>query len=171
VSDSLEIRPASAGDIAEIAAIYRHWVTSGTSSFELEPPDEAEMLRRFQATTGSSFPYLAASLSGRLVGYAYAGAYRPRPAYRFTVEDSIYLAPDIRGRGVGSRLLAALIDRLRAAEYASVIAVVGDPATNAASVALHRRLGFLEFGRARGIGYKFERWLDVAYLQLDLRRG
>ncbi|WP_417519872.1 GNAT family N-acetyltransferase [Minwuia sp.] len=162
------IRDARPSDLTQITGIYGHWVRSGTSSFELEAPDLAEMTGRFEAIVSGGYPYLVLAQDERVLGYAYAGAYRPRPAYRFTAEDSIYMAPDSGGQGHGRRLLTELLARLRAQDFRSVIGVVGDPDTNRASVALHRAAGFTEFGRARQIGFKFDRWLDVAYLQLKL---
>lgn len=166
--DTPLIRAATEADIAAITAIYAHWVETGTMSFELEPPDEAEMLRRFRATVDSGYPYLAMEEGGDLVGYAYAGAYRPRPAYRFTAEDSIYLHKEAGGQGLGLILLNDLLDRLRADGYRSAIGIVSDPEVNAASIAVHKKAGFREFGRAEGIGFKFDRWIDVSYLQLML---
>ncbi|PJK31178.1 GNAT family N-acetyltransferase [Minwuia thermotolerans] len=172
-----ELTPPAAGDVrvrdtrdddmAAITAIYAHWVETGTASFELEAPSQAEMRRRFAGYRESGFPWLTAERQGEVIGYAYAGAYRPRPAYRFTAEDSIYLHPGATGHGAGRLLLGALLDRLRADGFRSVIAVIGDPGVNRASVALHGAAGFAPFGVARRIGFKFERWLDVAYMQLE----
>ncbi|WP_416900056.1 MAG: N-acetyltransferase family protein [Minwuia sp.] len=162
------VRSAGAGDIPAITDIYRHWVETSTSTFELEAPSDDEMQRRFEGYLEAGYPYLAATVGERVAGYAYAGAYRPRPAYRFTAENSIYVSPDAVGTGIGRLLLRALLDRLEADGYRSVIAVVGDPDANRASIALHQSAGFREFGRAKAIGFKFERWLDVAYLQLRL---
>ena len=162
---ALDIRPASADDIPAITAIYGHWVETGTSSFELQAPDAAEMLSRFTALKDKELPWLAATRDGALVGYAYAGLYRPRPAYRFTLEDSIYLAPDAVGTGIGRPLLSALIDTCRDLGSRNLIGIVGDPQTNQGSVALHRALGFEPIGTARQIGFKFDRWLDVMTLQ------
>lgn len=160
------VRDARPGDVPRITDIYAHWVQTGTMSFELEAPDEPEMLKRFNAILDGGYPYLALEQGGELLGYAYAGAYRPRPAYRFTAEDSIYLHRDAGGRGLGKVLLDALLGRLKADGYRSVIGIVSDPEVNASSVALHRKAGFREFGRAEGIGFKFDRWIDVSYLQL-----
>jgi phosphinothricin acetyltransferase len=162
---ALDIRPASADDIPAITAIYGHWVETGTSSFELQAPDATEMLSRFTALKEKGLPWLAATRDGALVGYAYAGLYRPRPAYRFTLEDSIYLAPEAVGTGIGRPLLTALIDTCRDLGSRNLIGIVGDPDTNRGSVALHRALGFEPIGTARQIGFKFDRWLDVMTLQ------
>lgn len=162
---ALEIRPATADDISAITAIYGHWVETGTSSFELQAPDAAEMLSRFTALQEKDLPWLAATRDGTLVGYAYAGLYRPRPAYRFTLEDSIYLAPDAVGTGIGRPLLTALMDTCRTLGSRNLIGIVGDPQTNQGSVALHCALGFEPIGTARQIGFKFDRWLDVMTLQ------
>ena len=162
---ALDIRPATIDDIPAITAIYGHWVEVGTSSFELQAPDEAELRSRFAALMEKGLPWLAAMRDGALVGYAYAGLYRPRPAYRFTLEDSIYLAPDAVGTGIGRTLLTALIGTCRDLGCRNLIGIVGDPDTNTGSVALHRALGFEPIGTARQIGFKFDRWLDVLTMQ------
>lgn len=161
------VRPAGDADVPAITAIYGHWVETGTASFELQAPAADEMRGRMAGYRDAGYPYLVAEAGGEIVGYAYAGAYRPRPAYRFTAEDSIYLHPDATGRGAGRRLLDALLAELRADGFRSVIAIVGDPEVNRASIGLHRAAGFRHFGTASRIGYKFDRWLDVAYLQLE----
>lgn len=161
----MDIRPATAEDIPAITAIYGHWVEVGTSSFELQAPDEAEMLSRFTALKQKDLPWLAATRGGALVGYAYAGLYRPRPAYRFTLEDSIYVAPDAVGTGIGRPLLTTLIETCRGLGCRNLIGIVGDPQTNQGSVALHRALGFEPIGTARQIGFKFDCWLDVLTMQ------
>lgn len=160
------VRDATESDVGRLTGIYAHWVNTGTMSFELDAPDEAEMLVRFRAVKSAGYPYLVMEEGGVIVGYAYAGAYRPRPAYRFTAENSIYLAEDAGGRGLGTILLATLLERLKSDGYRSVIGVISDPVANAASVAVHKKAGFREFGRAEGIGFKFDRWIDVSYLQL-----
>lgn len=166
MTQRITIRDALESDVQQITEIYAHWVETGTMSFELTAPDADEMLGRFRAVLDAGYPYLAMESDGVLVGYAYAGAYRPRPAYRFTAEDSIYLHRDAAGPGWGKLLLDALLERLKAEGYRSVIGIVSDPEINAASVAVHRKAGFREFGRAEGIGFKFDRWIDVSYLQL-----
>ena len=137
MSDVL-IRPATDADLPAITAIYDHAVRTGTATFELIPPDLAEMTRRFGALRDGGFPYLAAELDGAVVGYAYAGPYRPRPAYRFTVENSIYLAPASHRRGIGIQLLQRLIAECEARDYRQMIAVIGDSA-NAGSIGVHTR--------------------------------
>jgi phosphinothricin acetyltransferase len=166
----IALRTAQEGDFRAVTAIYALHVRTGTASFELEPPDEAEMMRRWREVTGQGWPYLVAVASGRVVGYAYAGAYRPRPAYRFTVEDSVYVENDARGRGIGRGLLGALMDAAEAAGARQMIAVIGDSA-NAASVMLHAGLGFRQVGLLQSVGRKFERWLDVVMMQRDLGPG
>ncbi|HEX5958684.1 MAG TPA: GNAT family N-acetyltransferase, partial [Hyphomicrobiaceae bacterium] len=141
-----------------------------TASFEIEPPDEAEMLRRFEAVTAAGHPYFVAELGGRVAGYAYASAYRARPAYRFTVEDSVYIAPEAQGKGVGRVLLKALIDASTARGYRLIVAVIGD-SRNQASITLHRSLGFTFCGTIHSVGYKFGRWLDSVIMELPLGEG
>ena len=164
------VRPATPADIPAIAAIYGASVLHGTASFELEPPGEAEMLRRFQAITEAGYPYVVAEIDGRLAGYAYANAYRPRPAYRFTVEDSVYIAPDAQGKGIGRVLLASLIDTCTAQGFRLMVAVIGDSAQHA-SIRLHRRAGFTFCGTIHSVGYKFGRWLDSVVMELPLGEG
>jgi phosphinothricin acetyltransferase len=164
------LRAAIAADMAAVAAIYRPAVLTGTASFELEPPDEAEMRRRFEAIVGEGYPYFVAELDGRVVGYAYASAYRTRPGYRFTVEDSIYITPEAQGKGVGRMLLEALIDTSTAKGYRLMVAIVGD-SRNFASIALHRSAGFTFCGTIHSVGYKFGRWLDSVIMELPLGEG
>jgi L-amino acid N-acyltransferase YncA len=167
---AVEIRPASEADLPAITAIYEHAVLHGTATFELIPPDLAEMRRRFDALVTGGFPYLAASLDGRVVGYAYAGAYRPRPAYRFTVENSIYLDPSVHRRGIGLKLMQPLIAESAARGYRQMIAVIGDSA-NAGSIGVHTRCGFQMIGTHANVGLKFGRWLDIVMMQLALGEG
>ncbi len=164
------LRPATAADVAAITGIYRGAVLHGTASFEIEPPDEAEMASRFRSITAGGYPYLVAELDGAVVGYAYASAYRARPGYRFTVEDSIYLAPDAQGKGIGSGLLTELIKASTANGYRLMVAVIGD-SRNFASIALHRRSGFRFCGTMHSIGYKFGHWLDSVIMELPLGEG
>jgi phosphinothricin acetyltransferase len=164
------LRAATRADVAAIAAIYRPAVLHGTASFELEPPDEAEMLRRFTAVTAAGYPYFVATLDERVVGYAYASAYRTRPAYRFTVENSVYIAPDAQGKGVGGALLKALVAASTAKGYRLMVAVIGD-SRNFASIALHRSAGFKFCGTIHSVGYKFGRWLDSVIMELPLGEG
>ena len=157
------LRPAAAADIAAITAIYRPAVLTGTASFELVPPDEAEMLRRFEAVKQGGYPYFVAEIDGHIVGYAYANAYRTRPAYRFTVENSVYVAREWRGLGVGRRLLTALLEAAIALGHHSVVArITGD---NVVSRRLHESLGFRLVGIEEEIAMKFGRWVDVAVYQ------
>jgi len=165
-----EIRPATEADLPSITDIYGHAVRHGTATFELIPPDLAEMTRRFQVLMEGGFPYLVAALDGTVVGYAYAGAYRPRPAYRFTVENSIYLEPAIHRRGIGLKLLRRLIDECETCGYRQMIAVIGDSA-NAGSIGLHTVCGFQMIGTHPNVGLKFGRWLDTVMMQLTLGEG
>ena len=167
---SLEIRPAIAADLPFITEIYDRAVRFGTATFELIPPDLAEMTRRFNALKDGGFPYLVAALEGRVVGYAYAGAYRPRPAYRFTVENSVYLQPANHRRGIGLQLLQRLIVESEARGYRQMIAVIGDSA-NAGSIGVHTKCGFQMIGTHPNVGLKFGRWLDTVMMQLALGDG
>jgi L-amino acid N-acyltransferase YncA len=167
---SPEIRSAAEADLPFITEIYKHAVLHGTATFELVPPDLAEMMRRFRALVDGGFPYLAATLDGAVVGYAYAGAYRPRPAYRFTVENSIYLDPAIHRRGIGMTLMRRLIEECEARGYRQMIAVIGDSA-NAGSIGLHQACGFQMIGTHPNVGVKFGRWLDTVMMQLALGEG
>jgi L-amino acid N-acyltransferase YncA len=164
------IRPATDEDIAAITMIYRPAVLHGTASFELEPPDEAEMRRRSETITAAGYPYLVAEVSGRVVGYGYANAYRARPAYRYSVEDSIYVAPDWYRRGVGRALLAALIETCTERGLRQMIAVIGD-SDQRASIGLHRVLGFTFGGTLNAVGFKHGRWLDAVLMQRPLGDG
>ncbi|WP_424628955.1 N-acetyltransferase family protein [Bradyrhizobium sp. SYSU BS000235] len=164
------IRSAAPADIPAITRIYDHEVRTGTATFELTPPDVAEMTRRFTSLQEAGFPYLVATLEGHVVGYAYAGPYRPRPAYRFTVENSVYLAPASHRRGIGTALMIELIAQSEARGYRQMIAVIGDSA-NAASVALHTRTGFQMIGTHPDVGFKFGRWLDTVMMQRALGAG
>lgn len=166
------IRPAVATDIPAIAAIYAHAVLHGTASWELAPPNEAEMLRRFESVLAGGYPYLAAERGGLLLGYAYAGAYRPRPAYRATVENSIYIAPEAQGSGVGSALLTALMEDCAARGFRQMIAVIGDgTGGSVGSRRLHERAGFRLIGVAEKVGFKHGRWLDQMLMQKELCEG
>jgi phosphinothricin acetyltransferase len=165
-----EIRPATEADLPFVTAIYEHAVLHGTATFELVAPDLAEMTRRFRALMEGGYPYFVAALDGRVVGYAYAGAYRPRPAYRFTVENSIYLDPAIHRRGVGLQLMQRLIAECEARGYRQMIAVIGDSA-NAGSLGVHTKTGFQMIGTHPNVGLKFGRWLDIVMMQLALGEG
>ena len=164
------IRPAGLGDMEAVTAIYAHAVLYGSASFEVDPPSCAEMQARYQAIVEKGFPYLVAEQNTQLIGYAYANAYRPRPAYRFTVEDSIYVHPDHQGKGVGRALLAPLIDAATALGMRQMIGVIGD-SQSAGSIALHRSMGFEPVGVARAVGFKHGRWLDQVLMQKSLGAG
>lgn len=167
----VHIRPATEADIPAIAAIYGEAVRTGTASFELDPPDAAEMLRRFTALTASGHPYLAAvDSAGTVLGYSYAGAFRPRIAYRYTVENSIYVASTAQNRGVGRALMEALIADCTTRGFRQMVAVIGDSA-NAGSIALHRACGFHDVGNLRCTGLKFGGWLDTVLMQRPLGEG
>ncbi len=164
------IRPAALTDVPAVARIYAHAVETGTASFELTPPDQTEMARRMSDLLDNDFPYLVAEVDNAVVGYAYAGPYRARPAYRFTLEDSVYLAPDAQGRGIGTALLPALVEESAARGFRQMIAVIGD-SEQAASIALHARCGFYYVGTFPHVGFKFGRWLDTVLMQRALGPG
>ncbi len=167
---SLSIRPATPADIPAITAIYAHAVRHGTASFEIEPPDEPEMARRQKALLDGGFPYLVAEEGDLIAGYAYAGLYRTRPAYRWSVEDSIYVDPKAQRRGAGRMLLNRLIGESEQRGFRQMIAVIGDSAQTA-SIELHRAAGFRLIGAIQNVGYKFDRWLDTILMQRDLGPG
>jgi L-amino acid N-acyltransferase YncA len=167
---AVSIRAATTADIAAIARIYAHSVRTGTASFELEPPTESEMARRMQALLDGGYPYIAAEIDGALAGYAYAGSYRPRPAYRYSVEDSIYIDPAAQRRGVGRALLLRLIEECERRGFRQMIAVIGDSA-QVPSIELHRAAGFRMIGTFENCGYKFGRWLDSVFMQRTLGPG
>jgi phosphinothricin acetyltransferase len=164
----LHIRDASEADLAAITALYGREVEDGTATFETTPPTPEEMAARFAAVQRHGLPWLTAEMEGRFAGYAYASPFRPRPAYRYGVEGSIYVEAAARGHGVGRALLEALIERTRARGLRHVIGAISDSDTSAASIGLHRALGFREVGVYRQVGWKFDRWLDVTLMQLDL---
>jgi len=163
----VHIRTAAPGDIAAIARIYADAVKHGTATFEVEAPDEAEMARRMRALVTSNYPYLVAERSGVIAGYAYAGPYHLRPAYRWTVEDSIYLDPPFHGQGIGRLLMRHLLADAEARGFRQMIALVGD-STNTASIALHAAAGFQMIGTLQSVGFKHGRWLDVVLMQRPL---
>lgn len=165
-----EIRPTTEADLPAITAIYQQAVREGTATFELEPPDLAEMTRRYRALIDGGYPYFVAILDGGVAGYAYAGAYRPRPAYRFTVENSIYLDPSFHRRGLGLLLLERLVSECEARGFRQMIAVIGDSA-NAGSIGVHTKGGFRMIGTHPSVGLKFGRWLDTVMMQRDLGEG
>jgi L-amino acid N-acyltransferase YncA len=167
---SVIIRAAVASDMDAIALIYSHHVNHGTGTFETEPPDREEIARRWGEVAARSLPWLVAEDSGEVVGYAYAAPYRARPAYRHTVEDSVYVRVDRIGTGRGKQLLPALITATRACGMHQMIAVIGDSA-NRASINLHRRFGFQDAGVLKDVGFKFGRWLDTVFLQRSLLKN
>ena len=166
----LLIRPSVAGDLDAVTAIYAWHVDHGTGTFEVEAPDRAEMERRQADVAARGLPWLVLERAGRIAGYAYANQFRPRPAYRFCLEDSVYLAPDAAGLGLGRLLLAELLARCEAAGARQMLAVIGDSA-NAGSIGVHRSLGFGHVGTIQAAGRKFDRWLDVVIMQKSLGLG
>ena len=164
------VRPAAAQDVPAIHAIYAHHVLHGLASFEEEPPPVEEIRRRFEEVTRQGLPYLAAEENGEVLGYGYCTLYRSRSAYRYTLEDSVYVKDGQQGKGIGKAVLAELIERCRALNYRQIIAVIGDSA-NAASIAVHASLGFVRAGNLRSTGYKFGRWVDSVLMQLPLGEG
>ena len=166
----MQVRSATLADLPAIQAIYAHHVRQGLASFEEEPPAVEEIQRRFAEVTGAGFPYLAAEFGGRVAGYGYCSLYRTRSAYRFALEDSVYVRADALGKGVGRRLLAELIVRCEALGYRQLVAVIGDSA-NAASIGLHASLGFLRVGTLRSVGFKRGRWVDSVFMQRPLGPG
>ena len=164
------IRPSTAADLPAITAIYAWNVAHGAGTFELDPPDEAEMARRRDDVLSKGLPWLVTERGGRVLGYAYANHFRPRRAYRFCLEDSVYLANEAKGQGLGRLLLAELLSRCEAAGARQMLAVIGDSA-NAASVGVHRALGFEPVGVMKTAGWKFDRWLDVVVMQKSLGPG
>lgn len=167
---TLILRPSTASDLAAITAIYADHVLHGTGTFELEAPDEDEMARRRDDVLGRGLPWLVAERGGQVLGYAYANHFRARRAYRFCLEDSVYLAEAARGRGIGRLLLAELLARCEAAGARQMLAVIGDSA-NAGSIGVHRTLGFELVGVMKSSGWKFDRWVDVVIMQKALGLG
>lgn len=164
------IRPSTDADVPAIAAIYTHHVLHGTGTFEIEPPSAQDMAARRADVLAKNLPYLVAEEDGRVLGFAYCNWFKPRPAYRFSAEDSIYLAPDAAGRGLGRQLLTALAREAEARGVRKLIAVIGDSA-NAGSIGVHRALGFDHVGVIRSCGWKFERWLDIVLMEKALGAG
>lgn len=166
----LSLRPATPKDIPAITAIYRQSVLCGTASYEILAPDEADMAGRMDAITAQSYPYIVAEdEKGNLLGYAYAGPFRTRPAYRWLVEDSIYLAPEAQGKGVGKALLKTLIEQCTALGFRQMIAVIGG--ASPASIGVHTSLGFTHAGGITGSGFKMGQWLDTVFMQRTLGEG
>jgi phosphinothricin acetyltransferase len=168
--DAMQLRAATTDDVAAMQAIYAHHVRNGLGTFETEPPHYNEMRQRFASVVDAGFPYLVAVDGGEVLGYAYANYFRTRPAYRHTVEDSIYVRADFAGRGVGTALLKSLIERCTALGWRQMLAVIGDSG-NAASIGVHRRCGFALVGTMLSIGRKFDRWVDVVVMQRALGDG
>jgi L-amino acid N-acyltransferase YncA len=164
------IRAARQSDVPIITRIYAHAVLNGTASFEVEPPDETEMARRLNALLDKGYPYLVAQAADKVVGYAYVAPYRTRPAYHWSVEDSVYIAADAHRRGVGRALLARLIEESEQRGFRQMIAVIGD-SKQIPSIELHRTLGFREIGALDSVGFKFGRWLDTVLMQRPLGEG
>jgi phosphinothricin acetyltransferase len=164
------IRPSRDSDVPAITAIYTHHVLAGTGTFEIEPPTAAEMAQRRADVLSKGLPYLVAENEGRVLGFAYCNWFKPRPAYRFSAEDSIYLAGDALGQGMGRALLAELALQAERAGLRKLIAVIGDSA-NAGSIGVHRSVGFESVGVLKSCGWKFERWLDVVLMEKSLGLG
>ncbi|MCB0063621.1 MAG: N-acetyltransferase [Caldilineaceae bacterium] len=167
---ALHIRPVTLGDVPAIHHIYSESVRTWTASWELVPPDAAEMARRIQAILEQHYPYYVGILDDTLVGYTYASSYRARPGYRFTVENSIYVTPAYQRRGIARQLLQTLIDTCSTLGYRQMVAVIGD-SENHASIALHRQLGFTQVALLPNLGFKFGRWLDSVMMQRALGDG
>ena len=161
------IRPSTDRDIPAITAIYQHHVLHGTGTFEIDPPTESDMAGRRADVLAKGLPWLVAEQDGRVLGYAYANWFKPRPAYRFSAEDSIYIADDARGLGLGRQLLSELAAQAEAAGVRKLLAVIGDSA-NAGSIGVHQSLGFTHVGVLRACGWKFGRWLDVVMMEKAL---
>ena len=164
------IRPSTDADLPAIAAIYAHHVLHGTGTFETTPPTEAEMAARRADVLGKGLPWLVVEQDGQVLGYAYCQWFKPRPAYRFSAEDSIYLHPDAAGRGLGRKLLQALAAQAEAAGIRKLIAVIGDSG-NAGSIGVHRALGFDQVGTIASCGWKFGRWLDIVLMEKAIGDG
>jgi len=167
---TLHIRPSTTADLPAITAIYAWNVRRGTGTFEIEVPEQAEMSRRRDDVLAKGLPWLVAEREGALLGYAYANHFRPRRAYRFCLEDSVYLADAAKGQGVGTLLLAELMARCEALGARQMLAVIGDSA-NLGSIGVHKKLGFEHIGVLRAAGWKFDRWLDVVMMQKALGEG
>jgi phosphinothricin acetyltransferase len=166
----VQVRPALPDDLPAIQAIYSHHVLTGLASFEEAPPPAAELGRRYDEVIAKKLPYLVADFGGTVAGFGYCAPYRARSAYRYALEDSVYVRPDAQGRGVGSALLAELIRRCEALGYRQLIAVIGDSG-HTASIGLHASQGFLRVGTLRSVGFKFGRWVDSVLMQRPLGSG
>lgn len=170
MTEPLKIREATLADMPAVQALYAHYVLNELATFELVPPSLEEMCARRQAILDTGLPYLVAELNGGIVGYAYAATYRPRPAYRYTVEDSVYLSPGHTGQGIGAALLAEVIRRCERGPWRQMVAVITQGGTNG-SADMHRKLGFVEVGRMPDVGYKFNRWVGTLVMQRALGEG
>ena len=168
--NTLLIRDATLTDMFAVQALYAHYVLNELATFELVPPSLDEMCSRRQAILDSGLPYLVAVLNGEIVGYAYAASYRPRPAYRYTVEDSVYLSPRQTGKGIGTALLTEVIRRCELGPWRQMVAVIAQTGLTG-SAALHSKLGFVEVGNMPDVGYKFNRWLGTLIMQRELGEG
>lgn len=166
----MQLRSATSEDLPQVSLIYAHHVLHGLASFELEPPSLDEMLGRHEKILAGGYPYLVACDGATVLGYAYASQYRPRPAYRYTVEDSIYIGPGLAGRGIGKALLTRLIAECEARGFRQMLAVIGDSA-NLASISLHRACGFELKCTLDAFGFKFGRWVDSVLMQRPLGQG
>lgn len=164
------VRPSTEADAEALAAIYGHHVLHGFGTFEETPPPPLEMARRRSAIVSQGLPHLVAEDAGRVLGFAYAGPFRPRAAYRYTVEDSVYVAPDVIGRGVGRAVLSEVLAACEALGLRQVVAVIGDSG-NAGSIGLHRALGFQHTGLGKSVGFKHGRWVDIVWMQKALNGG
>ena len=167
MNSEIQIRKAKDSDVVAITEIYAHHVLHGTGSFEIDPPDAREMARRMADVVSRGLPYLVAESGNNIIGYAYATPYRTRVAYRFTLEDSVYIHHQYAGRGIGAALLEELIRCCKEWGCRQLIAVIGD-SENKASVRVHEKLGFQHSGVLRGVGFKFDRWIDTVFMQLPL---
>ena len=164
------IRPSRDADVPAITAIYAHHVLHGTGTFETTPPTEGEMAARRADVLAKGLPYIVMEDAGQVVGYAYCQWFKPRPAYRFSAEDSIYMHPEVAGKGLGRQLLTELVRQAEAAGVRKLLAVIGDSA-NAGSIGVHRALGFTQAGVIRSCGWKFERWLDIVIMEKAIGEG
>jgi L-amino acid N-acyltransferase YncA len=167
MKSDVTIRASNASDVAAITAIYAHHVLHGTGTFEIDPPDEAEIAKRWSGLVDRGFPWLVAVVDNSVIGYAYAGPFREREAYRFTLEDSIYIHPEWMGKGVGIALLRELIAVCKRDGFKQILAVIGD-SENLGSIRVHERCGFMHCGAFKKVGLKFDRWLDVVMMQLEI---
>jgi L-amino acid N-acyltransferase YncA len=166
-AQSFQMRTAQAADLAQITAIYAHYVRTHTATFELDPPDEREMRARWAKVCDAGLPYAVAADDNEILGYCYVTPYRPRPAYQFTLEDSIYIAKGQERRGIGRALLKQVLEACQQQGYREVVAIIGD-SQNAASIGLHQQAGFVHVGTLKNVGYKFNRWLDSVIMQRSL---